>query len=163
MNVYPIMPNTRIQARIRKVLSDALGSLDAFDGAVFVDDRTTAEETIPWICVRVVGAEEMPPRSNYWHLQVVVQMCEDRMEQRTAITGNADTRPRHDHRCENLTALIHGVWEDSTFMDKINDEATLPGAAALRLYGANFATETDGEDRIMTEYSFSLLCVSTEA
>jgi hypothetical protein len=48
-------------------------------------------------------------------------------------------------------------------MDKINDEATLPGAAALRLYGANFATETDGEDRIMTEYSFSLLCVSTEA
>jgi len=89
-------------------------------------------------------------------------MCEDRMEQALALTGEADTRSRHHHRVENLTALIHGIWDGSSFLEKVTNVAGPPGAAALLLFGATFATDVDGEDRILTEYSFTMLCVSTE-
>jgi hypothetical protein len=162
LSVYPINPHLRIQERVRLVLEENLEDLPAFEGAVFVDERTTQEETIPWICVRVTGTEEVPPRSNRYNVDVTVQMCEDRMEQADAITGEADTRSRHHHRVENLTALIHGIWEGSSFVQKVTAVSGPPAAAALLLFNATFATDTDGEDRILTEYSFTMLCVSTE-
>lgn len=162
MTVYPIQPSSRIQERIRLVLQNNLSPLSAFSGAVFVNNRTTQEETIPWVCVRIISTEEMPPQSNYYRLQVTIQTCEDRMEQDDSITGHADTRPRFDHRYENITALLHGVWDGTSFISKVNAISTVPGAAVLKMYDSNFSIDVDGEDRILTEHSFTLLCVSTE-
>jgi len=159
MTTYPIHPGDRLQRRIVSVLTDDLLGLDAFDGFSVVDDREPAEVALPWLAVRVTESTNTPPNSFVWHVSVVVQILEDRAEADTTI--GADTRPRHELRLENLSARIQGRWNTLTLADAINAIDDGRGVHVVKTYNQQVTTANE-EETLSTEFSFTMICASTE-
>lgn len=159
LTTYPIHPGERLQRRIMSILTDDLLPLTAFTGFTVVHDRDSDEIPMPQLVVRISETVNQPPASHVWHVTVIVQMMEDRQEADTTISG--DTRPRHELRCENLSARLFGEWAGATLADDVNSISNGQGAYVLKVYGQNVAS--GGEvDYLSTEYTFTAICVSTQ-
>lgn len=159
LTTYPIHPGERLQRRIMSVLTTDLLPLPLFTGFSIVHDRDGDEIPMPHIVVRIAETTNQPPASHVWHITVIVQIMEDRHEADTTISG--DTRPRHELRCENLSARLFGQWNGQTLADAVNSIGNGQGVYVLKTYGQNVAS--GGEvDYLSTEYTFTAICVSTQ-
>jgi hypothetical protein len=159
MTTYPIHPGDRLQRRIVATLSGELSALTEFEGVTFTDDRIATEIALPVVAVHITETENTPPASHVWHVGVTVRLMEDRPEATLTITG--DTRPRHELRAENLSALLFGKWDGETLADKVNAISNGQGCYVLKTYGQNVQAQNE-QDTIATEYSFTCITVSTE-
>jgi hypothetical protein len=157
MDVYPIYPGERLQRRIIEILTADLLPLPPFNGMVINSDRNAAEVTLPFITVAITQAEEVPPTSNWWHIQIIIALVEDRPQAGEAMGSGPQTR--HEAIAENLTARLFGVWNGASLMDAINATA---GVSVQKIYARNLATGSIGEDAesLLTEIGFTCLCVA---
>lgn len=159
MTTYPIHPAERLQARILSVLETDLGGLTAFTGCSFVNERDADETQMPMVVARISESANQPPNSHVWHVAVTLQMMEDRKESEQLISGN--TRPRHEIRKENLSARLFGVWEGVSMADAVNVISDGRGVYVLKTHGQNYTPMSD-IDMVVTEYSLTFVCVSTQ-
>jgi hypothetical protein len=161
MTTYPINPSERLQRRIISVLESDLLIYDAFTGFVVRNGREFTPEKYPFLSVQVTECQERPERSTVWQVTLTIAMIEDRAEANTPLAGMG-TRPRHEIRNENMSARIFGVWNDLSLPDAINAIVDGAGIYVLKMHSGSQANATMSEDEIATEYSFVMLCVSTE-
>lgn len=159
ITTYPIHPAERLQARILSVLSDSFATVTAFDGFVYVNDRDADEATMPMVVARVSESVNQPPNSDVWHVVMTLQMMEDRTEGDSLISG--DDRARHELRKENLSARLFGVWDGASIAADINAISDGRGVYVLKTYGQNYTPMTD-VDLLVTEYTMTFICVSTQ-
>jgi hypothetical protein len=157
MDVYSIYPGERLQRRIIDILTADLLPLPAFDGMLINSDRNAAEVTLPFITVAISQAEEVPPTSNWWTVQIMIALVEDRPQAGEVFGGGPQTR--HEAIAENLTARLFGAWNGMNLMDAINSAT---GVYVQKIYARNLATGSIGEDAesLLTEIGFTCLCVA---
>ncbi len=159
MNTYPIHPGNRLQAALVSNLSDDLFGLTVFEGFTIHNDREFDEVPKPWICVHITESVQHHPSSPVWLVRVTVSMVEDRKDANDAVAG--DSRPRHELRAENLSAKLFGKWNGETIQDAINSESN--GVYALKVHSFNVQNNTgENTDAMITEYSLTVICTSTE-
>lgn len=159
MTTYNIHPGDRLQRRIVKILTEDLLDLDAFSGCTVVDDRVDSEQQMPCLVVRIGESTNQPTGSALWQITVTVQLMEDRVEANKTLAG--DDRPRHEIRCENLSARLFAVWDEESLADRVNAISNDQGVHVLKAHSPNVAN-TGEVDYLGTEYSFTMLAVSTE-
>jgi hypothetical protein len=159
MTTYPIHPAERLQARILRVLEADLLDLDAFTGCSFVNERDADETSLPMVVARISESENAPLGSNLWNVTVTLQMMEDRKESEMTLAG--DDRGRHEIRKENLSARIFGEWNGLTLAAAINAISDGRGVYVLKVHNNNYAPMSD-IDLVVTEYSVTFLCTSTQ-
>jgi len=160
MNTYPINPSERLQRRICSVLTADLISLPLFLGFSARNGREFTQEKYPFFSVQVTENQEIFPGSNAWRIGVTVAMGEDREEANQTV--GADTRPRHELRGENVTARLFGVWNGLSLPDAINAINNTEDIYIVKMYAKAQANGTMSEDEISTEYSFTVVCATTE-
>lgn len=159
MTTYNIHPGDRLQRRIVKILTEDLLDLEAFDGGAVVDDRVGDEKKMPCIVVRVSESQNQPTGSALWQVTITVHLVEDRMEANKTLAG--DDRPRHEIRCENLSARLFAVWDGDSLADRVNAISNGQGVYVLKAHSPNVAN-TGETDYLGTEYSFTMLATSTQ-
>jgi hypothetical protein len=126
---------------------------------VVVDDRVSTEQSMPCLAVRISESQNQPTGSALWQVTVTVHLMEDRAEANKTLAG--DDRPRHEIRCENLSARLFAVWYEESLADSVNAISNGQGVHILKFYNQNVAN-TGEVDYLGTEYSFTMLAVSTQ-
>ena len=159
MTTYNIHPGDRLQRRIVKILTEDLLDLEAFEGCRVVDDRVATEQKQPMIVVRVSESENQPTGSALWQVTITVHLIEDRADANKTLAG--DDRPRHEIRAEKLSARLFAVWDGDSLADRVNAISNDQGVHVLKAHSPNVAN-TGEVDYLGTEYSFTMLAVSTE-
>lgn len=159
MTTYNIHPGDRLQRRIVKILTDDLLNLECFEGCVVVDDRVSTEQAMPCLVVRIGESTNQPTGSALWQVTVTVHLMEDRAEANKTLAG--DDRPRHEIRAENLSARLFGIWNEYSLADEVNGISNGQGVHVLKAHSPNVAN-TGEVDYLGTEYSFTMLAVSTQ-
>jgi hypothetical protein len=159
MTTYNIHPGDRLQRRIARILTEDLLNLEAFTGCVVVDDRVETEQAMPCLVVRISESTNQPTGSALWQVTVTVHLMEDRAEANKTLAG--DDRPRHEIRAENLSARLFAVWDEESLADRVNAISNGQGVHVLKAHSPNVAN-TGEVDYLGTEYSFTMLAVSTE-
>jgi len=160
MNTYPINPSDRLQRRICTILTNDLISLPLFLGFSARNGREFTQEKYPFFSVQATDNQEVFPGTNAWRVGITVAMVEDREEANQTFGG--DTRPRHELRAENLSARLFGVWNGLSLPDAINAINNGEDIYVVKMYAKSQANGTMSEDEISTEYSFSVVCATTE-
>lgn len=160
MNTYPINPSERLQRRICTILTADLISLPLFLGFSARNGREFTQEKYPFFSVQITENQEIFPGSNAWRIGVTVVMVEDREEANQ--TFGADTRPRHELRGENVTARLFGVWNNVSLPNAINAIDNGENIYVIKMYGQTQANGTMSEDEISTEYSFNVVCTTSQ-
>lgn len=161
MITYPINPGERLQRRMISVLESDLLVYDAFTGFVMRNGREFSQEKYPFFSVQVTESQQRPERSNIWNVNITITMVEDRAEANVPLTGMG-TRPRHEIRAENVSARLFGVWNGLSFPAAINAIVDGQGINVVKMHSGSQSNATMSEDEIATEYSFVMLCVTTE-
>lgn len=159
MTTYNIHPGDRLQRRIVKILTDDLLNLECFERCVVVDDRVDTEQKMPCLAVRISESQNQPTGSALWQVTVTVHLMEDRKEANLTLAG--DDRPRHEIRAENLSARLFGVWNEYSLADEVNGISNGQGVHVLKAHSPSVAN-TGEVDYLGTEYSFTMLVVSTQ-
>lgn len=160
MNNYPINPSERLQRRICSILTEDLISLPLFTGFTARNGREFTQEKYPFFSVQATESQEVPERSNVWHVSITIAMVEDREEANK--TYESDTRPRHELRAENVSARLFGVWNGSSLSAAINQIENGQGIFIVKMHTNSQANGTMNEDEIATEYSFTMVCTSKQ-
>lgn len=159
MTTYNIHPGDRLQRRIARILTEDLLDLECFEGCVVVNDRVETEQSMPCLVVRISESTNQPTGSALWQVTFTVHLMEDRAEANKTLAG--DDRPRHEIRAENLSARLFAVWDEESLADRVNAISNGQGVHVLKAHSPNVAN-TGEVDYLGTEYSFTMLAVSTQ-